>query len=211
MPEPLTLRQRQMLDFVKRFHEEKSHPPTIREIQHHFRLKSTKGVKVHLDILAHKGYLRKSNKARDIDIIGWPRMKVVPMISKVAAGKPMLAEENIEGNFALDSNVARWEDAFLLKVKGQSMLLAGIFDGDYVLVRPQKTAEEKEIVVARINDEATVKRFSREAGLVKLMPENPEFEPIVVKEDQANFELVGKVMAVLRIFDGELQKREAIS
>ncbi len=209
MPEPLTARQRQMFDFVKRFHEEKSHPPTIREIQHHFRLKSTKGVKVHLDILMRKGYITKSNKARDIDIVGWPRMKVVPMIGKVAAGKPLLAEENIEGNFALDRNLARWDDAFLLKVKGQSMLLAGIFDGDYVLVRPQKTAEEKEIVVARINDEATVKRFSREAGLVKLLAENPEFETIVVKEDQPNFELVGKVMAVLRIFDGELQKREA--
>lgn len=206
MPEPLTSRQRQMFDFVKHFHEEKSHPPTIREIQHHFRLKSTKGVKVHLDILMRKGYIRKSNKARDIDVLGMPRMKSVPMIGKVAAGKPILAEENIEGYFALDRDLARWDDAFLLKVQGQSMMLAGIFDGDYVLVRPQKTAEEKEIVVARINDEATVKRFSREASLIKLMPENPDFETLVVKEDQPNFELVGKVIAVLRILNGEFKK-----
>jgi len=94
-------------------------------------------------------------------------------------------------------------------VQGQSMLLAGIFDGDYVLVRPQKTAEEKEIVVARINDEATVKRFGREGNLVKLMPENPEFETLVVKEDQPNFELVGKVMAVLRVINGEFASRKA--
>ncbi len=206
MAEPLTSRQRQMFDFVKRFHEEKSHPPTIREIQHHFRLKSTKGVKVHLDILMRKGYIRKTNKARDIDILGMPRMKGVPMIGRVAAGKPILAEENVEGYFGLDRDLARWDDAFLLKVQGQSMMLAGIFDGDYVLVRPQKTAEEKEIVVARINDEATVKRFSREANLVKLLPENPDFETIVVKEDQPNFELVGKVMAVLRILNGEFKK-----
>ena len=209
MPEPLTARQRQMFDFVKHFHEEKNLPPTIREIQHHFHLKSTKGVKVHLDILMRKGYINKTNKARDIDIVGMPRMKSVPMIGKVAAGKPLLAEENIEGYFGLDRDLARWDDSFLLKVQGQSMLLAGIFDGDYVLVRPQKTAEEKEIVVARINDEATIKRFGREGNLIKLIPENPEFETLVVKEDQPNFELVGKVMAVLRVINGEFASRKA--
>lgn len=191
----LTERQRRVFDFLVEFLQERGYPPTLSEIAVELGL-SRVGVMKHLITLERKGYIRRSSRARDIELIGLPRSMGVPVLGRVPAGEPLLAVENIEGVMAIDSTIARGENLFLLKVKGDSMIEAGILDGDFVLVRPQSTAEDGEIVVALIEDEATVKRFFREPNGIRLQPENPALSPIIVRNE--NVRIVGKVIGLFR-------------
>jgi repressor LexA len=193
----LTDRQKEILDFVRKSQEKQGYPPSLREIARHFGMVGTRAVEKHLAALERKGALRKGSGARALQITGQSHGRAVPIIGKVAAGKPILAEENRSGSLTLDTTIARWKDAFLLKVKGESMREIGILDGDLVLVRPQPDADSGEIVVAMIEGEATVKRLIKKRGSILLKPENPAFEPIIINENQP-LQLIGKVVGVFR-------------
>lgn len=196
----LTARQRQVLDFVSSFISEHSYPPSIRDIQKHFKLKSTKGVKDHIDRLVDKGYLHRTDgAARAIGIVGQSQpVRSIPVVGKVAAGLPLLAAENIEDYLPVSKSIARSEGMFYLKVKGDSMINAAILDGDLVLVRPQPFVEQGEIAVVLIDDEATVKRFYKKNGRIELHPENPDYDPIIFDSALHDVRIIGKVAAVYR-------------
>lgn len=198
MRNALTERQRQVLNFLKEYISEKGYPPTVREVAQSLGVKWTKGVEKHFQALEKKGYIKRSSGARTLEIEGFSRGRSVPVIGTIAAGKPILAEENIERTLTLDKDLAPWKDTYLLKVEGDSMKEAGILDGDYVLVRPQPTAEKGEIVATLIQDDATVKYFSSEGNRIVLRSANPDFEDIILNGDD-EFKILGKVMLVLRV------------
>jgi len=201
MKSNLTARQQDILDMVQSFISTNGFPPTISEICAHFKFKPSSCFD-HLKALERKGYLERSSKARSIRLRnerispGIQSGISVPIVGKVKAGIPILATENIEGYVSLDPFWAKDKDIFLLRVSGNSMEGAGILDADLALVRPQKMAEDGEIVVALIDDEATPKRFYRKKGKVWLKSENPLHKSICVKD--TSFQLVGKVIGILR-------------
>ena len=167
------------------------------EIQEEFGIKSPNGVNNHLKALIRKGYIKRdSSRARALDIIGMNRG--LPILGNVAAGAPILAEENLAGYFKLQDLYRGSEDVFMLRVKGESMKNAGIFDGDYVIVRMQQTIEPGEIGVAILNDEATVKRIFCDGNIVELVPENDAMKPITVTRADPSFSIGGKVVGVIR-------------
>ena len=179
-------------------------PPAVREICEAVNLKSTSSVHSHLEALEKNGYIRRdATKPRAIEIIddnfNLVRREVVnvPIVGTVAAGQPLLAVENIEGYFPIPAEFMPNEQSFMLKVKGESMVNAGIFDGDQVLVRKQSTAEDGDIVVALIEDGATVKTFHKEKGYYRLQPENDTMDPIIV---QGELQILGKVFGVFRLY-----------
>ncbi len=194
-------RQRQIYDFLVRTIREKGYPPSIPEICRKFKISSTNGVSDHLKALERKGYIRRVGK-RAIDILTslgrpiLPDAREVPILGRVRAGSPLLAEENVEGFLAVAQEIARGKEAFALKVKGDSMLEDGIFDGDYVIIRRQDTAENGDIVCALIGEEATLKRFYRKDDTVTLKPANRNYEPIVVTKGE--FRILGKAVGVIR-------------
>lgn len=195
----LTERQKEILQFVGEYIEESGYPPTIREIGRRFGISSTKGVKVHLDALEKKGYLKRAGRgARALRVASYPPSSVrsLPILERIVAGFPLVSEENIESWVVLDSSLASREDCFLLRVRGRSMVEAGILDGDCVLVLPQEAAENGDIVVALVEDEATVRRYYRRGNKVELLPANKEIESLLVLADSVR--LVGKVIGVLR-------------
>jgi repressor LexA len=198
----ITDRQRQVLDYISSFIGRRSFPPTIREIQSHFGLKSTKGVKDHIDRLVEKGYLRRTDgAARALEVVA-PREAAspasIPLVGRVAAGVPLLATENIQEFMAIPGRLARSEGMFLLRVAGDSMKDAAILDGDLVLVRPQPFVEQGQIAVVLIGNEATVKRFYRHGSRIELHPENPDFQPILCSESDDEVRVLGRVTAVFR-------------
>ncbi len=200
----ITDRQKQVLDYISDFIDEHAYAPSIRDIQNHFGLKSTKGVKDHIDRLVEKGYLnRAEGTARALEVIGNGRKasRKIPLVGTVAAGLPLLAEENIEDYIPVTADMARTEGMFFLRVNGDSMINAAILDGDLVLVRPQPFVEQGEIAVVRIGDEATVKRFFRFNTRVELLSENPDYKPIVYYDDDEDIRIVGKVTAVYRTLE----------
>ncbi len=180
-----------IVEFVRQFTAENGFPPSIREIGAAVGLRSTASVSYHLQQLQAKGLLQTpEDKGRKRVIVTAQRSGHIPVVGVVTAGLPILAVENQEGTMAWDGDPR----CFALRVQGQSMVGAGILDGDKVVVRPQQTAEDGQIVVARLGDEATVKRLSRRNGKIWLMPENDAFEPI----DGSEAELIGLVKAVVR-------------
>lgn len=197
---PLTTRQRQIYDFLARTIREKGYAPSILEIGARFKIASTHGVFRHLQALQKKGYIRRVGK-RAIEVVTslgrpvFPDAREVPILGRVAAGKPLLAEENVEGFLTVAGEIARGK-AFALKVKGDSMIDAGILGGDYVIVRSQGTAENGEIVCALINGEATLKRFHRKGDTVTLKAENKNYVPITIS--QGEFRIVGKAAGLIR-------------
>ena len=199
MKSSLTERQRNILQFLKRYVSRRGYPPTLREIAQNFRIKWTQGIEKHLRALQKKGYIKRSSGARSIEIMGFSQGRSIPVVGTIAGGKPILAEENIEKTFALSQDLLSGKDNYFLKVQGDSMREAGILDGDYVLVRPQSMAEKGEIVAASIGDEATVKYFFPEKNRVVLKPANSDFEPLVLNEGSDDFRILGKVTLVLRI------------
>lgn len=202
----LTDRQRQVLDFIKSEVESKGFPPTVRDIGQAVGLHSSSTVHAHLGALEAKGLIRRDpSKPRALEVLersehappssAMPANVVqLPVVGSVAAGVPTLAAENVESVMPLPTELVRDDATFVLRVKGESMIEAGILDGDYVVVREQPTAHNGEIVVAQIEDEATVKRFFREADRVRLQPENSSMEPIYVRD----VTILGKVVAVFR-------------
>jgi repressor LexA len=198
----LTDRQRQVLEGVTKIMREKGYPPTVREIGDLLGLRSSCTVQRHLEALERKGYLKRDRtKARSLEILQAddPTMVPVPMVpvpvvGAVAAGQPILATENIEEVFPLPRDIVKDEQCFMLHVKGDSMIEAGIFDGDLVVVRQQPYAEDGDIVVAMIEEEATVKFFRRRRGRIHLDPANANMQPIVADKVQ----VIGKVLMSIR-------------
>jgi len=206
MAKDLTARQREIFEFIKGMIRDKGRPPSIREIGERFGIRSTNGVRAVLEALERKGFIRRDRYTsrgiellKEVDeVMASGRFREVPLVGRVAAGTPIWAEQNIEGSFMLDRDFISGEEVFSLKVAGDSMIDAGIYDGDFVLVKRQPTANVGEVVVAQIGDEATVKRFYPEKKRVRLEAANPNYGPIVVEPDAPGFSIAGKVIGLLR-------------
>ena len=199
----ITPKQQEILDFIKSEILHKGYPPAVRDICEAVHLKSTSSVHSHLETLEKNGYIRRDpTKPRAIEIIDdtfqLTRREVVnvPLIGTVAAGQPILAQENIENYFPVPAEYMPNSECFMLKVKGDSMVNAGIFNGDQILVQQQNTANNGEMVVALIDDSATVKTFYKEDGHYRLQPENDSMSPIIVDE----VTILGKVFGVSPFF-----------
>jgi repressor LexA len=200
----ITQKQQEILDYIKNEILNRGFPPAVREICEAVNLKSTSSVHAHLEALEKNGYIRRdATKPRAIEIIddnfNLVRREVVnvPIVGTVAAGQPVLAVENIEGYFPIPAEFMPNEQSFMLKVKGESMVNAGIFDGDQVLVKQQSTASDGDIVVALVDEGATVKTFYKEKGYYRLQPENDSMDPIIIRGD---LQILGKVFGVFRLY-----------
>ena len=200
----ITAKQQEILDYIKDEILKRGYPPTVREICETVNLKSTSSVHSHLETLEKNGYIRRDpTKPRAIEICDdsfqmvRTEMVSLPVIGNVAAGQPILAVENIDAYFPIPAEYMPNEQSFMLTVKGDSMINAGIFDGDQVLVKQQATAENGDMVVALIDDSATVKTFYKENGYYRLQPENDNMEPIIIT---GNLQILGKVFGVFRFF-----------
>ncbi len=198
----ISKKQSEILEYIKQEIVSRGFPPAVREICEAVGLKSTSSVHSHLETLEKNGYIRRDpTKPRAIEILDENfsmlrrDMVNVPMVGHVAAGQPILAEENIEGYFPVPAEFMPKEPTFMLQVKGESMINAGILNGDHILVKEQKTAENGEKVVALIDDSATVKTYYKENGHYRLQPENDYMDPIIVEGD---LEILGKVIGVFR-------------
>lgn len=209
----LTKRQRQVLDFIRSWVAANPYPPTVREIGQGLSLSSPSTVQAHLKQLESKGYIKRGgSKSRSIELIDPEDGQTtstafgssgdeydngvvsLPLVGRVAAGQPILAEQNIEESIPLPVNLVGDSASFILKVRGDSMIDAGIFDGDYVVVREQRSADNGDIVVALIEDGATVKAFYKEEGRIRLQPRNESMEPIYARD----VTVLGKVVALVR-------------
>ena len=198
----ITAKQQEILEYIKETILKKGYPPAVREICEAVKLKSTSSVHSHLETLEKNGYIRRDpTKPRTIEIIdecfNLTRREVVnvPLVGTVAAGQPILAEENIENYFPIPVEMLPNAQTFMLRVKGESMINVGIYDGDQIIVEEQDTARNGEIVVVLVEDSATVKRFFKENGHYRLQPENDALEPIIVDDVQ----IVGKVVGLIRM------------
>lgn len=196
---PLTEGQQAVFDFLQRYLSEHGYPPSEREIAGGLGTKWIRGIQRHLAALEQKGVIRRGKGARAIELAENGRSQGIPILGQIAAGKPILAEEHLIGTFSIDRVHRRWRDAFLLKVKGDSMKNAGILEGDYVLVKPQPEADSGEIVVALLQDEATVKRLVKRQKKILLQSENPAYPPIAI-EPGNEIKVLGKVVGVFRLY-----------
>lgn len=199
----ISTKQREILEYIKQEILNKGYPPAVREICEAVDLKSTSSVHSHLETLEKNGYIRRDpTKPRAIEIIddnfNLTRREVtnVPILGNVAAGQPLLAVENIESYFPIPVELLPNAETFMLNVKGESMINAGIYDGDQILVQMQSDARNGDIVVALVEDSATVKTFYKENGHFRLQPENDTMDPIIVE----NCQVLGKVFGVFRLF-----------
>ena len=200
----ISSKQREILEYIKQEILNKGYPPAVREICEAVHLKSTSSVHSHLETLDKNGYIRRDpTKPRAIEIIddnfNLTRREVVnvPIIGQVAAGQPLLAVENIENYFPIPTEFMPNAETFMLKVKGDSMINAGIFNGDKILVQKQSDAQNGDIVVALVDDAATVKTFFKEDGHFRLQPENDTMDPIIVNECS----ILGKVFGIMRFLN----------
>lgn len=203
----ITDKQREILEYIKNEILNRGFPPSVREICEAVELKSTSSVHAHLETLEKNGYIRRDpTKPRTIEILDdnfnllRREMVNVPVVGTVTAGQPILAVENIESYFPVSAEFMPNQQCFILNVQGESMVNAGILDGDQVLVQQQPDAQNGEIVVALLGEEATVKRFYKEKNCYRLQPENDTMEPIIVDSDQ-EFKILGKVFGVFRLFE----------
>jgi repressor LexA len=202
----LSDRQRAILDTIMNAVETHGYPPTVREIGEVVGLSSPASVHNHLRALEERGYIRRgASKRRALEVLDGVghhapgrseqgSSELLPLVGRVAAGRPILAEQNVEDMVEVPGYLAPTPDCFVLRVRGSSMMKAGIIDGDLVVVRRQQDAANGDVVVALLDDEATVKRFFREADLVRLQPENDAMEPLLVRDPR----ILGKVVAVMR-------------
>ena len=205
----LTERQKRVMTVIQEWIQEHGYPPSIRELGKQLGIKSLRGVTTHLDALAKKGRLTRKRSARGIRLIFESAVSAVkeairiPLLGRIAAGRPLLADEHIEGQLMIDATLLgaghseRAPAHFALRVRGMSMQGAGILDGDYVIVRQQPAAENGDIVAVLIGEEATIKRFFKDADRIRLQPEHPGMDPIILKSDQP-VEILGKVTGVFR-------------
>ena len=198
----ISAKQQEILEYIKETILKKGYPPSVREICEAVHLKSTSSVHSHLETLEENGYIRRDpTKPRTIEILDdnfnltRREMVNIPLLGTVAAGQPILAQENIENYFPIPAELLPNQQTFMLRVKGDSMINAGIFNGDQIIVAQQETAENGEIVVALLDDSATVKRFFKENGHFPLQPENDAMEPILTDSVQ----ILGKVIGLMRM------------
>lgn len=203
--EDLTARQQEILNYIKTEVQKKGYPPSVREIGEAVGLSSSSSVHAHLEKLEEMGYLRRDpTKPRAIEVLSdgetiapyssIDNLQYVPIVGSVTAGTPILAEQNIEEYFPLPKDFSRAEDVFMLKVRGDSMINAGIFDGDMVIVNKEPSAKNGDIIVALLGEEATVKRFYKETNQIRLQPENEKYDPILTTDVQ----VLGKVVGLIR-------------
>ena len=197
----ISKKQEEILEYIKAQILERGFPPAVREICEAVNLKSTSSVHSHLETLEKNGYIRRDpTKPRAIEILDDTfnltrrEMVQVPIVGRVAAGEPLLAEQNIEEYYPIPVEFMPNNECFMLKVRGESMITAGILDGDYVLVEKKNTASNGEMVVALIEDGATVKTFYKEEGIIRLQPENDNMEPFILEK----VDILGKVIGVFR-------------
>ena len=198
----ISAKQREILEYIKKEIMDKGYPPSVRDICEAVHLKSTSSVHAHLSSLEKNGYIRRDPaKPRAIEIMDDSFNVIrkdivsVPLVGTVAAGQPLLAVDNVDGYFPIPSEYLPNKQIFMLKVQGESMINAGILDGDMVLVSEQKNAKNGDMVVALVGDSATVKTFYREDGYIRLQPENDHMDPILIYDDLI---ILGKVIGVLR-------------
>lgn len=199
----ITAKQTEILEYIKEVTLSRGYPPTVREIGEAVGLKSSASVHAHLATLEKNGYIRRDpSKPRAIEIVDddfaltRKEYAQIPIVGRVAAGEPLLAEENIQDYFPIPVEMLPNDQIFMLIVKGDSMINAGIFDGDKVIVRQKNSAQNGDIVVALIEDGATVKTFYNEGDHIRLQPENPDYDPIIVKD----VAILGEVIGVFRLF-----------
>ncbi len=195
----LTEKQRAVLEFIKFHISSKGYPPTIREICDEFGFSSPLSAKQHVDALHRKGYIKKSpSKQRSIEVSGIrPSSSIsLPLAGRIRAGEPILAAEDIEEYIIIDSNLFKSEKGFALRVIGDSMVEAGIFEGDIVFVDPERETKSGDIVVALIGDEATIKRLYKKGRQIRLVPENKGMKPILLKPSEVS--IIGRVIGVIR-------------
>lgn len=212
MARKITKRQQQIYDFIRSYQKDKGYPPSVREMAAAVGLSSPSTVHAHLSALEDHGLIKRdATKPRALEVFNADGTSIkpseaspapargtvsLPLVGRVAAGMPILAEQNIEDTFTLPTEIATDASSFILEVHGDSMINAGIFNGDYIIVREQKSAMNGEIVVAMIDGEATVKTFYKEQGRVRLQPENDTMEPIYADSPV----ILGKVVALMRRF-----------
>ncbi len=192
----LTEKQKMILNYIRNFIDEKGFAPSIREICKAFKIKSTKAIHYHLKNIEEKGLIKRNRIARGIELLDRKRTINIPLVGTVAAGKPILAVENIEETIPVAWDMVKnIRDGFILRVKGDSMIDAGINEGDMIIVKPQPTADNGDIVVAIIDDEATVKKYFKRQDHIILQPYNSKYQPIKLSK---NFRIVGKVIGLIR-------------
>jgi repressor LexA len=202
MAKNLTDKQQSILQFIMDYVQKEGFPPSIREIGKGFDIGSLRGVTVHLDALERKGYISRANTPRSIKVVhpsllATNRVTMLPLLGSIAAGQPVFMDENVEDTIPVPSEMVRnVSDAFLLRVRGDSMIGDGILPRDLVVIKPQKTANQNDIVAVFIDDSATVKRISFEKSGVRLMSSNPNYEPIPIETEQAA--IIGKVIGLIR-------------
>jgi len=200
--EKLTARQQQVYDFIVQYQERQGYAPSLQEIAGHLQVSGNLGVLRHLRALEQKGYIRRSSgSSRGIVLLGRASSRFLPLVGTVQAGPLSEALEDVEGYLSVDASLVSGEGAFLLRVKGDSMIEAQIAPGDLAVVRPQSTAENGDVVVAMIEGEATLKRFSREQDSIRLQPENPRLQPIVWRPEDGELRIIGKVTGIIRTLE----------
>jgi repressor LexA len=208
MTRGLTERQQEILRYVVDYIQDNGFPPSIREIGRSFNIESLRGVTVHLDALKRKGYIDRSKTPRSIQIKHpayqtSQNVKMLPLVGSIAAGAPILADENVEGMIPVPSEMVRnIEGSFVLRVRGDSMIGEGIMPRDLVVIRPQANASHGDLVAVMIGEEATVKRihFNKEKRGATLMPSNPNYQPIPIEQENAH--VIGKVVGLMRDYAG---------
>jgi repressor LexA len=205
MREEITIKQRKVLDKIKKYQQANGFPPTVRELAEMFGHSSTAGIYKILKALQKKGYLNQSGRGKsrgfgvsDAEEQEQERVASLPIVGQVTAGQPQLALELRDGEFFIDSTWIRDRDTFLLRVNGYSMIDADIRPGDLLMVEPNKTFRNGDIIIAMLEDEATVKRFFNEKDRIRLQPENNNMQPIYIKKNDPSLRIVGKVRGLLR-------------
>ena len=195
----LTARQKQVLQFITSYTDDNGFPPSQREIASHLNVSGTLPVMKHLGALERKGYIKRESVNRGISLVRPANRSVaLPVVGVVRAGHLTPAIEDIQGHFSVDPMAVKGDGCFFLRVRGDSMINAGIFDGDLAMIRPQQTASNKDTVVAMIDGEVTLKWFYREQDHIRLQPANPAMEPIIIHPEDGELSIVGKVIGIYR-------------
>lgn len=198
----LTSRQQQVYNFILHHLDQYSYAPTLQEVAAHLEIRGNLGVLRHLDALEKKGYIRRTRgSSRGIVVLGRSSCSSLPVVGSVAAGPLSEALEHIDGYLNVDAALIKGDGSFILRVRGDSMIEAQIVDGDLAVVRPQATADNGDIVVAMVDGEATLKRFYREAGQIRLQPENSRMQPIILSSADGEVTILGKVTGIIRVLE----------
>jgi len=203
----LTEKQEKILDYISKFVEDNGYPPTLREIGQHFGIASTNGVNDHLLAIEKKGYIRRGkDKSRAIDVLTLSdnstrsNIRAIPVVGDIAAGTPITAQENIEKYLNVDQELFSKKDTFAVKIKGSSMIGDGIIDGDYAILISDRVPNQQDIYAVLIDDEVTLKRVEKNSDGLKLLPSNPDMQPILINADEGkNVSVIGKMVGLVRV------------